>query len=172
MILNDSRGDGLRIVTGVRRNRSAWLVMTLLLFLCGCSKWNFGHQFPLLFGGRSTVEISVSSDLNQNSPLAFDLLVVYDQKLLESLEKMDAATWFKNRKQFLKDHSHQKKVEAHHWEWVPGQPKLKLALHFRKNARGGVAFGNYPSVGEHRIQFKPHKHMLVTLGETDFTLVQ
>jgi len=155
-----------------RSKRLRWLAAGLLLTFGACSKIKLAPEIPLFFGGRSALEVEVSSELNQNSPLAFDLLVIYDKKLLESIGKMDAATWFKNRQQFLKDKSHQKKVEAHHWEWVPGQPNLRIRFHFKRNAFGGVAFGNYLSAGEHRIQFNPHKNLRVTLGEKDFTLVQ
>jgi hypothetical protein len=159
-------------MTGFVRYRRAWFVMALVMILGGCSKLNIGRQFPRLSGGQSIVEVSFSSDLNHNAPLAFDILVVYDEKLLESLEALDAATWFKDRHQFLKDLSHEQKVDAHHWEWVPGQPKLRLKLHFRRNARGALAFANYSSVGEHRIRFKPHRHLRVELAEKGFTLVQ
>ena len=146
--------------------RSVWIVVaSLVLVLCGCSKF----QVPLLFGGHSHMEVEVSADLNQNSPLALDLLVVYDQKLLESLEKKTATEWFKNRAQFLKD---KKKLKSHHWEWVPGQPGLKVRFNFKRNARGGLIFANYQSAGDHRARFNPHRHLRISLEEKDFTLVQ
>lgn len=148
------------------------MVMALVLFFGGCSRINLADPSPLLSGGRLSVEVSASSGLNQGQPLAFDLLVVYDERLLETLEEMDAATWFKNRKQFLADQSRKKNVEAHHWEWVPGQPKLMLELHFKRHARGGVAFANYFSVGAHRSHFDPFKDLLVNLGGKGFALVQ
>lgn len=156
-----------RAVTG-----AAWVLLAMAICLSGCSKIKLAPEIPFLFGGRSHMTVEVLSKLNQNSPLAFDLLVVYDKKLLESLEKKDAKTWFENRKQFLADKSHKKTVEVHHWEWVPGQSTVKFEFHFKRNAYGGLAFANYLSVGEHRAQFNPHEHLTVVLDEKDFTLVQ
>ena len=170
MFINDSRSNEFRIAVSFHRNPCVFVVMALMLFLLGCSQTGVARQSPLPFGVRSTVEFSVSSNLNQNFPLAFDLLVVYDEALLGTLETMDADSWFEERDQLLQLHSQQ--VEVHQWEWVPGQSTTRVELHFRRNVRGGVAFAKYQSVGDHRMSFDPRRDLLVTLGEKDWTLAQ
>lgn len=170
MFGNESRGCRLRVATSCRRRSYGLEAIALALFVAGCSQTGLTRQSSLLFGGRSTVEFSMSSDLNQRAPLAFDLLVVYDDTLLETLETVDAATWFHERDQILKDFGRQ--LEAHRWEWVPGQPPTRAVLRFRRGVRGAVAFADYQSAGDHRLAFNPSRDLLVTLGEDSWTLDQ
>ena len=170
VIVGDSRNPGCRFGRCLHRGPHAFLAVVLVLFLSGCSQTGLTRQASMLFVGRSSVEFSISSDLNQNSPLAFDILFVHGEALLETLESLDAAEWFERRAQILKDHG--RHLEAHQWEFVPGQPTVRVRLQFRRGVRGGVAFAGYQSGGSHRKLFNPRRDLLVALGETDWTINQ
>lgn len=144
--------------------RALSLALALVLpALAGCSVFKGGA----LFGGDTAMTVVVDPDLNLDSPVAVDVLFVYDQSLVATLKSKPASDWFKNREQFLRDNP-DGAVESSLWEWVPGQGQLKQTLSYRIGVFATFVFASYSTPGEHRVQLEPGSKLLLTLGPTDF----
>ena len=117
------------------------------------------------------LQVRVAPDANYQSPVALDLLVVYDKTLLQELSKITAGEWFEKRHQFRQDYPAGKGgFESWHWEWVPGQHIPMQRLRLKAKAKGGLIFADYFSPGEHRARIRPRKHrnIRIELREIDF----
>ncbi|HEX7154207.1 MAG TPA: hypothetical protein VF618_22155 [Thermoanaerobaculia bacterium] len=121
-----------------------------------------------MFGGELPVEVKVAPDANLDSPVAVDLLIVYDKKLVEKLLAIPSAEWFAKREQFLRDYPKQLAVEAR--EWVPGQQVEPLTLTYRPGAVMVIVFADYATDGEHRAAVDPQQLFRLVLGERDLTV--
>src|SRR6187549_2130614 len=80
----------------------------------------------LLFGGELPLSVSVAPEANRNSPIAVELVIAYDGKVLDELLKMPAGDWFRKREQFLRDHPGG--MDTWKWEWIPGQKVKDVEL--------------------------------------------
>lgn len=152
----------------IRRRRRRWRAVALLLAGCvGLGACSLAKKTRRMFGGSVVFEVAVDPVLNENFPLAVDLVVVYDRDLLKELEKLDAATWFeKEREQYLR--SFEDRLELHSWEWVPDRPVPTQTVSHRRGARAGVVFAHYFADGDHRATVKPFKHFYLELRDTAF----
>jgi type VI secretion system protein len=121
-----------------------------------------------LFGGKLPVVVSVAPGINQNSPVAVELVVVYKKPLLERLQSMPASEWFARRDQLLRDFP--RDLEAWGGEWIPGQQVREVELDVRVGAKGGVVFADYFAPGDHRATFEPHEPIRLLLEADGFTV--
>jgi len=138
-------------------------LLFVLLSACGTAR-----AVKSLFGGIFPVEVRIAEGLNERSPVAVDVVVVYKKGMLAKLSEMKARDWFGKREQMLRD---QKDViDVWPFEWVPGQPVESLALPYRVGAAGGVIFADYFSAGAHRAVVDPHQPVLLLLEEEGFTV--
>src|SRR4051812_20578956 len=64
------------------------------------------------------VKVHVSPQANKNNPVAVDLVLVTDKKLLKELSKMSARDWFEQRHQVQLDYPRETALVAGSWEWV------------------------------------------------------
>ena len=152
------------------RRRSRLLVIACLglsLVAGGCGLLN---RTKSLFGGKLPIQVFVASDVNQNSPVAVELVIVYNKKFLDKLLEMSAKDWFERRVQMARDFPKAFKSQA--WEWVPGQEVDPIEMSVKRGARAGVAFADYFSAGPHRIQFDPHKPLRLELRDDEIYLEQ
>ena len=117
--------------------------------------------------GESKLEVKVhiSPKANNNNPVAVDLVLVKDKKLLKELMKMSASDWFEKRHQVELDYPKETDLGAGRWEWVPGQQVQVDRVPVNLDIVGGVVFANYFSAGSHRAPFDPRKGILITLGD-------
>jgi len=113
------------------------------------------------------IKVHVASTANKNSPVAVDLVLVSDKKLLKELTKMSAKDWFEQRHQVQLDYPKETDLGAGSWEWVPGQAVQLDRLPVKLEIIGGVVFARYFSDGAHRAVINPRKDILLTLGEDD-----
>lgn len=120
------------------------------------------------FGGRLPMQVSIVSGANDDSPVAVDLVVVYDKKLMDDLLKMPAAQWFAKRQQFKADHDRQ--IDVSGWEWVPGQSVPPITIPYKAGAKNVVLFADYHSEGDHRAVVGPQEPFKLVLGERDFAV--
>lgn len=151
-----------------RRWAARGLALSLAaLTLTGCS-W-FG--LDRFFGGKLAVRVVVAPDLNELSPVAVELLVVYDKKVLATLQQMTAQQWFQQRDQLLQQYS-QARHELDHWkwEWVPGQVVPQQECKYKIGAHGALVFADYFSPGDHRASVDPFRPLLLNLGADGFTV--
>jgi type VI secretion system protein len=135
----------------------------LLVSSCGLPK-----RTRNLFGGNLLMDVSVSPELNGNTPVAVDVLVVYEKDLFKELLKLSARQWFEQREQLLRDNP--KRVGSWSWEWVPGQEVGEITLELNLGSAGGIIFADYLAPGEHRQRFDPHEHFRLVLGDSSFSI--
>ena len=116
---------------------------------------------------KLNVRVRVVPRANENNPVAVDLILVSDKKLLEQLMRMSAKEWFEQKHQIQLDYPKETDLTAGRWEWVPGQSVKLDRLPVRRAIVGGITFANYLSEGPHRVAMNPRKDILLTLGEKD-----
>ncbi len=119
-----------------------------------------------LFGGKIPIEITVAGDVNQSSPLAVDVVVVSNKKILEKLLEMSAASWFEGREQFSMDYP--KGYRAWSWEWVPGQQVDMLQIPYKSGVKAVVVFADYFAPGQHRARINHRKPTRLLFQATGF----
>jgi len=151
----------------VKRYSRALILILMLSCLTACG---IGARARALMGQKMRVQVQVADAVNQQNPVALDLVLVYDKKLLKELLKLSAADWFDKRAQLRRDYPDGQGFEAWGWEWAPGQnvPLQKMPL--KPKAKGGLIFVNYFSPGEHRARIQPNKSIQIDLRETDFAV--
>lgn len=127
------------------------------------------HPKPPLW---KSVTVVASSDANQDSPVAVDLVFVREPALLEVLNTTPAAKWFATRADLQR--AFPEGVGVVSLEVVPGQT-LRLTDHARIHqlALEVLAFAGYPPPGEHRLRLQPTAgHYLLQLGPKGFLEVK
>ena len=149
--------------------RGAWRRCGIL-FLAGLSLTGCGTVAAVksLFGGIFPVEVQISPDLNRSSPIAVEIVVIYEKKILDKLRAMTAREWFEKREQMLRDH--QGALQTWKYEWVPGQQVAPLDLRYEVGADRAVIFADYFSPGPHRILADPHRGLRLLLADEGFTV--
>ena len=132
-----------------------WLIQVCVIgsaLVAGCG---LGVRARALVGNTIAVKVQVAALANQNSPVAVDVLFVYDRDLLNTVLQMSANDWFAKREQLARDYPQQSGFTVWSWEWVPGQTVQPQALPLQPKARAGVIFARYRFSGEHRARFDP-----------------
>jgi type VI secretion system protein len=114
------------------------------------------------------MQVTVSPEANEDSPVAVDVVVVYDRKLVDELLKMPASQWFAGKAQFLADHD--RKIAVQGWEWVPGQKVEPITLEYRPGAQQVIVFADYHTDGAHRAVVPPQQPFHLLLAERDLVL--
>lgn len=124
-----------------------------------------------LLGGKQHIQVKIAGNANKDSPVAVDMLYVYNEKLLEQLITLTSKEWFEKKAQLIKDYPEGTGLDFWSWEWGPGQeiPVQKLPL--RPDSIGGIIFASYHSPGPHRLSFDPAMDIKILLLEDEF-LVQ
>ena len=132
---------------------------------------NIAHVAPRALGqSKLVVKVNVSPQANNNNPLAVDLVMVKDKKLLKELQKLSAKEWFERRSQYRLDYPKEKGLSFGSWEWVPGQVVMIEPMPLKSKPAGGIIFANYFSPGTHRALIDPRKSVVVNLGAEDITV--
>lgn len=142
--------------------------LTLVLFVTGCPKVPkvVRSRVPGASGAsKLEVRVNISPTANNNNPVAVDLVLVKDKKLLNELMKMSAGDWFEKRHQMELDFPKETELNAGRWEWVPGQQVKVDRVPVNLDITGGVVFARYFNAGTHRAPFDPRKGILITLAE-------
>jgi type VI secretion system protein len=150
-----------------RSVRTAVLCVALsgAAFITACS---VKQKVRSAFGGQLPMHVIVAPDANEDSPVAVDVVVVYDRKLLDELLKLSAAQWFAAKAQFIADHDQRIGVQG--WEWVPGQKVQPISIDYRSGAKEVVVFADYHTDGAHRVVVQPQQAFRLVLAERDLVL--
>jgi hypothetical protein len=143
----------------------------LLLTLTACPKpvpKSVRSVIPGASGNsKLDVKFHISPTANNNNPVAVDLVLVKDKKLLKELKQMSAREWFEKRHQVQLDYPKETNLVAGSWEWVPGQQVKVDLVPVKLEIVGGVVFANYFNAGPHRASIDPRKGILISLGDDD-----
>ena len=150
------------------QSRSAVRLLICLLALLGAASCGLPNRVRSMFGGQLPIEVTISPDANEDSALAVELIVAYDQKVVDELLKMPARKWFDGREQFLRDHP--EKIDSWKWEWTPGQAVAPLELSYGIGAKQVVLYADYLTPGEHRAAIDPQKPFRLVLGQSELRL--
>ena len=146
------------------------LILVLVPLLLGCNAWKATKS---LFGGNFPLEVTLTSNVNQESPIAVQLVVVYDKGTLEQLLTLSARDFFLQREQLARDLEGKADL-SHHWEWVPwvpGSEGLEINVPYRLGANAAVFYADYYSPGHHRLLADIHKPLCLRFEENGFTAV-
>jgi type VI secretion system protein len=142
--------------------------ISVVLLFAACPKVKVPKKIPGTSGeSKLDVKVHVSPAANNNNPVAVDLVLVSDKKLLQELMKMSASEWFEKRHQVALDYPKETGLGAGRWEWVPGQQVKLDRVTVKYEIVGGVVFANYFNAGTHRAPINPRKGILITLGDED-----
>jgi type VI secretion system protein len=141
------------------------LSLLILLPACGGGAGIRSSSTKLL------MKVDVSPQANNNNPVALDLVLVKDKKLLKELMKISASEWFEKRKQYRLDYPKELGLSAGSWEWVPGQVVTVDPLPIKYKVNGGLVFANYFNPGTHRAVINPKKPFVIKLGAEGIMVV-
>lgn len=114
------------------------------------------------------MSVQVAPEVNHNSPIAVDVLLVKDKDTLKSVSAMSASDWFQKRTDF--ERSHPNKIQRISWEWVPGQAVGQVTVPGTGVAAGIVLFANYQTKGDHRALLPHGGHISITFAADDFAI--
>ena len=141
------------------------LLIPIVLLAASCGLPN---RVRSMFGGQLPIQVSIAADANENSPLAVELVVVYEKKLVDKLLEKKARDWFANREQFLRDYADD--VDSWKWEWIPGQEVQPLEVTYGVGAKRVILFADYLTPGEHRANIDPQQPFRLVLGQSELEL--
>jgi hypothetical protein len=152
-------------------------MLVLSLGACSSSPSSTSQQPSWLYrssrsiiGGGIDVKVEIADNANQNSPIAVDLVVVYEEKLMEQLMGMTAGDWFAKRNQIRRDYLDGAGYDSWGWEWTPGQKVPVQRLPLKAAAIGGVIFAKFITPGAHRSRINPFDDVTIFLREDDFAV--
>lgn len=148
-----------------RRRVLAAVASTALL--PGCAAYDF------LFATRVAVrqiEIRAAEGINENSPVALDLVHLSGNRtLIEEVAKMSAEDWFRRKAQLRRDFRDE--VDVRSWEVVPGQLLPRSWLDRPQVNRAAFLFARYRAPGPHRYRLTENEtDILVVLEASGFSV--
>lgn len=123
----------------------------------------------LIFGGQGEMTVRIVDDLNHHTPVAVDMVTVYDKGLEKELVALSAAEWFAGRKKF-RQVTPEQGFDLRSWEWVPGQVVGPQPFKYRVGALSTILYAGYATPGEHRARIKPNRSFRLVLGTEGFAV--
>lgn len=119
----------------------------------------------------SQVTLSASDDVNNNSPIAVDVVLVSDEAMLSRIAEMPASKWFEVHNDLV--NTFPKTLRYREWELVPGQ-RLDVGSDVFAGPRvaGAFVFARYETPGAHRMRIERFSgHMVVRLDNNNFSVL-
>ena len=110
------------------------------------------------------MEVLVLPRINQNSPVAVELLMIRDRSLWEKLREKPAAEWFEERDSFAR--TFPDSYQSWRWEWIPGQEVPPQTLELKRGVRWGLVFARYLVSGDNRVALKAREPFRLVLDKT------
>ena len=152
----------------LEKRQSAVLILLLSIVLV-FSMAACGGFHPSAWVDRNfDFNVTVAKNVNHNSPIAVDLVLVFDEDLLKTLSALTSREWFKKRDQFKQDFPGDSGFSSLEWEWVPDQRVLPLSLPTKSKLEAVIIFANYTSKGAHRARIAPNSDIKLKLLEEGF----
>lgn len=144
--------------------RRLWWTLAPILVLVLVSSCGLARKTRSAFAGKVRMEVLVLPRINQNSPVAVELLMIRDRSLWERLREKPAAEWFEERDALAR--SFPDSYQSWRWEWVPGQEVPPQTLEVGRGVRWGLVFARYLVAGDHRAVVKPREPFRLVLEKT------
>ena len=97
------------------------------------------------------VTMGVGREANKNSPIAVDIVLIFNEGLVTKVSELTSSDWFKSKNYILKTFPQDLAVKS--WELAPGD-SLQIPSSFFGTERvfSVMAFADYFSDGEHRVR--------------------
>lgn len=115
------------------------------------------------------IEFAVAQGANQDSPIAVDIVYVYDPQLVAQLTQMTARDWFQKRDQIRQ--AFPTGYDLTSYEVVPGQKgPIETVPPKSSQAIAAFIFANYASDGTHRARVDGLERFFIALGDKDFVI--
>ncbi|MFH1350710.1 MAG: hypothetical protein ABII26_07195 [Pseudomonadota bacterium] len=143
------------------------LILTLC-FIMLTSSCGLGVRMRSMMGGKLVLKVDMSETANNNSPVALELVLIYDEALLKELMKISAGEWFEKKDQFQRDYPGDTGFDSWQWEWVPGQNVALIKLPLKARAKAGIVYVRYYGPGAFRARIDPHESIEIKLLEKEF----
>lgn len=119
--------------------------------------------------GDINLNVTVDPEVNDNSPVAVDVVLVSDKTTLKELSALTAQAWFEKRKTLVR--MHPSEIHVTSWEWVPGQEIASLKVPGTGIADGVLLFANYTSTGDHSSVLPRNGTIDIAFGPKDFKIL-
>lgn len=129
----------------------------LALGLAGCIPF---RGSPVKLRGYT---LQTTTEANDDSPVAVDVVVVTDRALVLPVSKLKAAEWFAQRAQLQLDHPDGLQVTS--LEPVPGQRMPWQRVRWKGKAVAAFVFAGYATPGDHRVRVDPFKWIVIELTD-------
>lgn len=146
------------------------LIILLFLTLSGCSEKENSNQNSKY--RLEKIKIQTSEDMNHETPMAVDLVLIYDQKSLDELQNMPAKEYFQNLSEIKSQAGNA--ISVYRWYTMPGQDAKSFEI-ITPSAKplGAIIFMNYNNnKGYHRYLVTNYKNILLTLGKDHGSILQ
>ena len=140
------------------------LVSSLALVPVLASSCGLAHKTRSAFASKVRMEVLVLPGINQNSPVAVELLMIRDRSLWQRLREKPAAEWFEEREALAR--TFPDSFQSWQWEWVPGQEVPPETLEVGRGVKWGLVFARYLVAGDHRAVIQPREPFRLVLDET------
>jgi type VI secretion system protein len=151
----------------MRRAAPLLAALSLAAMLAGCGMFGPSKETAKW----SQVTLSATDDVNNNTPVAVDIVLVSDPALLARIAELPASKWFAGREDFVR--TYPKDVRYRSWEMVPGfQIDVRGDDAFAgPRVSGAFVFANYQDPGAHRVRIEKFSgHMVVQLNSSNLTV--
>lgn len=147
------------------RKLQMWLILSIGIagMIAGCAGTGSGKA------DRMSIHLVAAANANRNTPVAVDMVFVFDPILRDMLHNYSAAAWFAGRNELLNRNGEFIKVISERVH--PGE--YRVVPEFPAGSREAVAgfiFAQYVTPGAHRFLFTPPAALKVTLREKEFAV--
>ena len=119
--------------------------------------------------GGINLNVTLDAEVNNNSPVAVDVVLVSDKTMLKELSALTAKAWFEKRKTLLR--MHPSEIHVSSWEWIPGQEVDSLKIPHTGIADGVLLFANYAAAGDHSTVLPRNGTIDIAFGPKDFKIL-
>ena len=116
--------------------------------------------------GHLSLNVELDPDLNQDAPLAVDVITVSGKKTVADVSTLTAQAYFQKRAS-LKS-MHPSDLQVYSWEWVPGQQVAPVIIPGSEVYDEIFLFANYSTPGSHAAALPKSGSVTASFGPEDF----
>jgi hypothetical protein len=152
--------------SGIRTYPFAWLLLSAILLAAGPA---FQRAEAIGLGRKElTLNVTVAKDVNRDSPVSVDVVLVKDKKTLSEIAAMTSRIWFEKKTDVLRMKG--KQVHVTSFEWTPSEVVPRQHVNDTGGQAGILLFAGYSTKGEHRAALPASGTVKLELGSEDFKL--